>query len=148
MLVVNTTSATLGAGSAAWRWPRKRVPSSRRRNPGRERSIVTIARYGLFASAAGGFFASGDGGAWSGETGDVVDGTAGGGGGGGGALAGGGRTGGPPGGAGAGRVKKKVSVDEDAPPKLAASTPPLPACSRMAPTSTRASTKIRMRRNL
>src|SRR3989304_3074313 len=77
MLVVNTTSATLGAGSAAWRWPRKRVPSSRRRNPGRERSIVTIARYGLFASAAGGFFASGDGGAWSGETGDVVDGTAG-----------------------------------------------------------------------
>src|SRR3990172_3759332 len=72
MLVVNTTSATLGAGSAAWRWPRKRVPSSRRRNPGRERSIVTIARYGLFASAAGGFFASGDGGGRGGGRGRAL----------------------------------------------------------------------------
>src|SRR5690349_18525982 len=51
MFVVNTTSATLGA-SPPRRLPRKRVPSSRRRNPERPRRSVT-GRYGFFVAGGG-----------------------------------------------------------------------------------------------
>src|SRR5687768_16460597 len=44
MFVVNTTSATAG-GTGESRRPRKRVPSSRRRNPGTERGLLTGRRY-------------------------------------------------------------------------------------------------------
>src|SRR4051812_31394948 len=48
MFVVNTTSATLGA-SLPRRLPRKRVPSSRRRNPGFPRRLVT-GNYGFLVA--------------------------------------------------------------------------------------------------
>src|SRR5690349_11328069 len=46
MFVVNTTSATAGTIGESSR-PRKRVPSSRRRNPGTERWSVNVARLWL-----------------------------------------------------------------------------------------------------
>src|SRR5262245_38588363 len=52
MFVVNTTSATAGAIGRSSR-PRKRVPSSRRRNPGRERWSVTGERYYLGCAPLG-----------------------------------------------------------------------------------------------
>src|SRR5688572_12483158 len=45
MLVVNTTSATVGGGEVL-NCPRKRVPSSRRRNPGVELGSATLRSLG------------------------------------------------------------------------------------------------------
>src|SRR5688572_521473 len=57
MFVVNTTSATAGAIGWSIR-PRKRVPSSRRRNPGKERWSVTAVReclgYGVLGAGVAG----------------------------------------------------------------------------------------------
>src|SRR5688572_14393985 len=44
MFVVKTTSATVGAVAASLNCPRKRVPSSRRRNPGEKLGSATDLR--------------------------------------------------------------------------------------------------------
>src|ERR1700681_370385 len=46
MFVVNTTSATVGS-RFPWSTPRKRVPSSRRRNPGVRFASVKVTRSGF-----------------------------------------------------------------------------------------------------
>jgi hypothetical protein len=67
MLVVKTTSATVG-GVSALSEPRKRVPSSRRRNPGERLGSGT--RYGVFVGAGVGVFVSPVG---AGDTGRMFD---------------------------------------------------------------------------
>src|SRR5690242_12328890 len=53
MFVVNTTSATVGASPDAASSPEKRVPSSRRRNPGVLLEERFTARYGFFGAGFG-----------------------------------------------------------------------------------------------
>src|SRR6185503_15674827 len=76
MFVVNTTSATAGAMARSSR-PRKRVPSSRRRNPGRERWSVTGERYFLGCAPLGAGAGVAGGVAWAGVFGAASSGTAG-----------------------------------------------------------------------
>src|SRR5690349_10696652 len=58
MLVVNTTSATV-MSAVPWTTPRKRVPSSRRRNPGTSTRSVTMLWLGRGRRRGGGRVAAG-----------------------------------------------------------------------------------------